>query len=412
VPSGFTLQMQAARGTIYYTLDGSDPRPPGTLGGIVSSTTLISEDAARRVLIPKEPVSENWKGQQSFNDRSWIYGTGGVGYEAGSGYESLINIDVGGQMYNGNTSCYIRIPFNVDISRNPINFNFLTLNMQYDDGFIAYINGTEVQRMFFTGTPTWNSRADENHESNGTESFNISSYLGTLRQGSNILAIHGLNVSATSSDFIISAELIAGQSISPDSSGISPAGAIYTAPITLTKSTHVKSRVLDGSTWSALNEATFAVGPVAQNLRITEIMYNPESDPNEEFIELTNIGTETINLNLAKFTNAIVFTFSDIDLAPGAYTVVVRNLAAFTARYGTEASIAGQYSGSLNDGGERIELEDAVGQTILDFDYKDGGFDITDGGGYSLTIIDAADPDPNNWSVKDSWHALNPSPGR
>ena len=39
----------------------------------------------------------------------------------------------------------------------------------------------------------------------------------------------------------------------------------------------------------------FAIGPVAENLRITEIMYHPEdtddpNDPNEEFIELKNIG--------------------------------------------------------------------------------------------------------------------------
>ena len=50
-----------------------------------------------------------------------------------------------------------------------------------------------------------------------------------------------------------------------------------------------------------MNEATFAVGPVAENLRISEIMYHPietgsPDDPNAEFIELTNIGTETINL--------------------------------------------------------------------------------------------------------------------
>ena len=96
----------------------------------------------------------------------------------------------------------------------------------------------------------------------------------------------------------------------------------YTEPVTLTSSVHIKSRVLDGSTWSALNEATFALGPVAQNLRITEIMYHPQetghpNDPNAEFIEMRNIGTETLNLNLVKFTNGIDFSFPDIDLAPG-----------------------------------------------------------------------------------------------
>jgi hypothetical protein len=164
-----------------------------------------------------------------------------------------------------------------------------------------------------------------------------------------------------------------------------------------------------------LNEATFAVGPVAQNLRITEIMYHPlkTNDPNEEYIELKNTGTETINLNLVRFTKGINFTFPDLEITSGGYTVVVKDVNAFAARYGDSVNnVAGQYTGSLSDGGERIRLEDAIGQTILDFEYKDGWLDITDGGGYSLTIIDAADSDPGNWSLKESWCALNPSPGR
>jgi len=414
------FSMMASQGTIHYTLDGSDPRLPRTSGETVNSSTLVPASAAKKVLVPSGPVSDNWKDGQAFNDRYWINGSGGVGYETGSGYESLINIDVRGQMYNGNTSCYIRIPFN--ITENPDSFNFLTLNMQYDDGFIAYINGTEVQRTLFTGTPAWNSQADDNHEAEGAEAFDISGHINILRQGYNILAIHGLNNSATSSDLLVSVELIAGQRSSPAGSGLSPAAVRYTEPITLTKSTHVKSRVLDGSNWSALNEATFALGPVAENLRITEIMYNPfdfaqdrpNTDPNVEYVELTNIGAETINLNLVKFTNGIDFIFGDSELAPQQYILVVRDINAFQVRYGSDLSIAGQYTGSLNNAGERIELQDAIGQTILDFSYSDNWYGITDGEGFSLTIIDPASSDPNSWSQKDAWRPsayINGSPG-
>ncbi|MBL7154223.1 MAG: chitobiase/beta-hexosaminidase C-terminal domain-containing protein, partial [Phycisphaerae bacterium] len=75
-----------------------------------------------------------------------------------------------------------------------------------------------------------------------------------------------------------------------------PGGAVNTAhaevysggTISLTASTHVRARAKSGSTWSALNEAVFSVGPVLENLRITEIMYHPQNtgdpqDPNEEF---------------------------------------------------------------------------------------------------------------------------------
>jgi hypothetical protein len=185
----------------------------------------------------------------------------------------------------------------------------------------------------------------------------------------------------------------------------------YSTAIRLTQSAHVKARVLSGSTWSALNEATFAVGPVAENLRITEIMYHPAdtdspSDANEEFIELKNIASETINLNLARFTNGIDFTFPSIELAAGKYALVVKDQAAFYARYPDfSASLGGQYSGSLANEGERIRLEDAVGQTILDFKYSDAWREITDGQGFSLTIVNPANPDPNSWGEKDSWRA-------
>ncbi|MGE5296343.1 MAG: FN3 associated domain-containing protein, partial [Solirubrobacterales bacterium] len=193
-----------------------------------------------------------------------------------------------------------------------------------------------------------------------------------------------------------------------------PGGAVntahatkYTGPITLTESTCVKARVFSG-VWSAVHEATFAVGPVAESLRISEIMYHPAdtgnpNDPNTEFIELTNVGTETINLNLTRFNNGVDFTFSDVDLPPGAYCLVVKDVAAFEARYGSGLPVAGQYSGSLANDGERIVLVDAIGRTIHDFKYRDDWYDATDGGGASLTIVDPIPADLTRWSEKDAW---------
>ncbi|HIJ54217.1 MAG TPA: hypothetical protein HPP66_13870, partial [Planctomycetes bacterium] len=101
-------------------------------------------------------------------------------------------------------------------------------------------------------------------------------------------------------------------------------GTPYAGLITLSKSTHVKARVLYGGTWSALNEAIFAIGPVKDDLRITEIMYHPKNtdDPNAEFIELENIGPDTLNLNLVRFTEGINFTFPDMELEPNECVVV------------------------------------------------------------------------------------------
>jgi hypothetical protein len=187
-------------------------------------------------------------------------------------------------------------------------------------------------------------------------------------------------------------------------------------PIALYESTLVRARVLEEpgqDKWSALNEATFAVGSVKENLRITEIMYHPP-DPNHEYIELKNIGSEAINLNWASFDNGIDFTFPFMQLNPCEYTVVVKNQAQFEAEYGTDANIVGQFTGSLDNAGEKIELVDAIGRTILEFKYDDDWFDITDGDGFSLTVRDPNNADPNNWDDKQTWRpsaAVGGSPG-
>jgi hypothetical protein len=194
-----------------------------------------------------------------------------------------------------------------------------------------------------------------------------------------------------------------------------PVGLPYSGPLTLTKSCQLKARVRDGQ-WSALNEAVFGVGPLSENLRITELMYHPKdtgdpNDPNEEYIELANVGSEKVNLNLVRFTRGLDFVFPDMELAAGEYVVVVADRQAFESRYGVSVRVAGQYTGRLDNGGERIRLEDAVGRQILDFRYKDGWRPITDGQGFSLTIIDATDPDPNTWALKQSWRASAVSGG-
>ena len=181
----------------------------------------------------------------------------------------------------------------------------------------------------------------------------------------------------------------------------------YTTPIPLTASTHIKARTLSGNIWSALNEVVFAVGPVSENLRISEIMYNPADDPNAEFIELVNVGTETIDLNLVQFTSGVEYTFPRFELPTGGCCLLVRDIAAFEARYGSKLPVLGRFAGSLNNAGEKIELIDAAGEIIESFKYGDDWSEPTDGKGYTLNRGDLAGDgnDPNGW------YAGPPSPG-
>jgi hypothetical protein len=110
-----TLVNPHTGGVLYYTLDGSDPRPPGVASTLLASTTLLRENAPKRVLVPTGSIGNAWWSSQSFDDTSWVSGAGGVGFERGSGYGQYFTINVGDAMYGRNSSCYIRVPFTISI---------------------------------------------------------------------------------------------------------------------------------------------------------------------------------------------------------------------------------------------------------------------------------------------------------
>jgi len=410
VATGDQFSMTAGGSEIWYTLDGSDPRTAATTGTPGEDLVLVAENVAKRVMVPSSNIGDAWRSDVAFDDSAWLSGAGGVGYERNSGYEPFIGIDLAETMYGQNAGCYIRIPFELAVE-DLIEAGGLILKARYDDGFIAYLNGVEVQRVMFDGTPAWNASAAGNHsdiDAVELETFYLSEHIAALRLGENVLAIHGLNSSSTSSDFLISVALVSTQGGGDDTpSGLSPAAVRYTGPVVLGESTQIKARAINGNTWSALNETIFAVGLVAESLRISEIMYHPAGDPNAEYIELTNVGSETINLNFVSFTDGIDFTFPSVELAPGGYVLFVRDVAAFEALYGDSLPVAGQYDGSLDNAGERLELQDAGGQTISRFRFQDDWYDLTDGHGFSLTV-----KDPGGTESLDAKSAWRPSATR
>jgi hypothetical protein len=146
------------------------------------------------------------------------------------------------------------------------------------------------------------------------------------------------------------------------------------APLTLNSTATLKARVLNGTTWSALNEATFTVGELGVPLRITEIMYNPVGGDAYEFIEIENVGAVPLDLSGFSF-QGINFVFpSTTTLAPGAVLLLANNAgpALFSARY-PSAVVFGYYGGNLSNGGERIAILDGNGQTVIAVHYDDEG---------------------------------------
>jgi hypothetical protein len=128
------------------------------------------------------------------------------------GYHSLIATDIEGAMLGASSTAYIRVPF--ELATVPA-FDLLKLRMRYDDGFVAYLNGREVARRNAPALPAWDSAASAEREDADAISFEeivITADQDALLFGPNVLAIHGLNDAALSTDFLIGPELV-GQTI-------------------------------------------------------------------------------------------------------------------------------------------------------------------------------------------------------
>ncbi len=410
ISEGFVLYISGMGGRIYYTLDGSDPRLMG--GGIGPSVhtieaptmvTLLPETATGRVLVPQDgSLGLSWT-SVGFNDSAWTSGPMGVGYERGSGYESLIGTDVGDAMYSINGSAYVRVTFTVN---EPGALSSLRLFLMYEDGFVAYINGMQVAADNAPASPQWNSIATASR-SDGVATqfaaFPLSNPTDILRDGENVLALHLLNVSISSSDALILPKIEAAE------------GELGENAVVLNDTTWVRARARSGSEWSALNEALFTIPTPYDGLRITEIMYHPrENDIIDgdlyEFLEIKNTGTMTLDLTGISFSAGVRYEFPEgAILPPGALGVLVVDHDAFLERYPDidRGVIMGTYDGNLSNNGEILTIIDPHGATITDVTYDDGPPwpSEPDGLGPSLVPIDPSgngDPTkPSSWRA--SW---------
>ena len=422
VAGNFIVKFSPPPGTIYYTTDGSDPRRSG--GGIspsaiqfeggVTMTKVVAEGDAVRVTIPTATAPPSGLGWTSalFNDTTWLTGTTGVGYDRVNTYDPHINLNLDTTMDRVNTSAYLRLEFDL---ANASSYDVMRLKMKYDDGFVAYLNGALIASENAPATLVWDSGANGGHsdtEAVNFVTFDVNAHVGELVNGTNILAIHGLNDGIGSSDFLITPELEVGQSTVSNG-------------LVLNESVLITARTRDGSDWSAPAEAYFLVDTIpasAENLVISEFHYRPAdasaielaagfTDRDDfEFIELMNRGSQTINLNGVKFVDGVTFDFSTAEirsLDSGARVLIVKNLAAFEERYGNAFSskIAGEYSGNLSNDGELITLVDATGTNILSFTFNDQSPwpEEPDGDSYTLVLINPMGPiipehgDPANW---------------
>ena len=467
--------LSAPGAKIYFTTDGSDPRRFDTTHDTQEpSVTFIPAIHTIRGIVPNLPFHSTWgsawRGSDlnnngdhtdDFDDSSWHANPSGsiagVGYDDSTGPSSISYLpfiglrwlsapsgDNSSVMKSVNQSCYLRIPFQTDAASLK-DLVFLTLRARFDDGFVAFLNGSEIARAnpppSYPTTPlAWNAGARAtNADSSAIQEavFNVSAAIPLLHPGNNLLAIHGLNYGLSSSDFLFQATLAGGPAFS-DAPEPSPSAIEYSSPIPISSPTIITARtynpatpsdpptqngggsgnVPNGSRWSAPVKLQYFPGTIPaspQNLTLSEILYHPASpsasetaagflsENDFEFIRLTNSSTSPIDLTGILFTAGISFSAApnlQNLLPPNASTVIVRNARAWSARFGSLWPILGEFSGQLDNGGESISLLSASGEPIASLTYDDRSPWPNDSPrGFSIVLSPNLPPDhPASWS--------------
>ncbi|MEZ6118023.1 MAG: CotH kinase family protein [Pirellulaceae bacterium] len=426
---------------IFYTLDGTDPRQPLI---IEEEVPLIGANAAAQVIVPSnnslmdqcddgirlaDPTLcfANPDYEVGANGETWTDVTLGIGYDTEGEFTSLISTDVA-DLLSSKTSMYIRIPFEVD-AQTDASAEALKLDVRYDDGFVAYswlsslkipveleranVPGSSprfpISPVAFDGAA---SAAHPDEQAAVFETFEISTQY--LREGTNYLVFQVLNDAATSTDFLFDVRLSA-KTIRTE---VSPSVLRYEGPITVDKNMQIIARGFNPLTEEWTGGVTLDYFIDSPNVAVSEINYHP-FEPTEaelamnpnwtadsfEFIELQNIGVKTANLVQTTFDAGITAVLGDVDLAPGDYGVVVRDLDAFQARYGTDVTVLGTFQGALDNAGERIRLLDGAGEVIADFEYDSNDLwpARADGAGGTLTLANPSFTDKAEYSKYYRW---------
>lgn len=424
VPIGFQLTINdpnAAGGTIYYTLDGSDPMvttvpPPMSLAGTAMNSTC------RYIVATDEYGNNGWKNlPDPANIASWSTGSVALGFDANPTYAPHIVTTVTG-MRNVNSSLYIRIPFTVTAEQKAA-MTGLSLKMKYDDGAYVFLNGSAPLFRFndadSTGqpkgglAPKFNDRAEvprPEGEAVVFQTIDLTSQIAGLTVGQNLLCIQGLNQTVADDDFLCSIELAG---TAPEVDAPAATAVAVSGPVTLPQSGTVKARIVKNGVWSALTEASFILGVPgsATNVTISEFSYNPVATGSEttggftgqqfEFVELMNISAGPVDMTGCRFDDGISFEFPDNSIiGPGQRILLVADQAAFETRH-PGVPVFGVFAeqSNLSNSGERLELLDAAAGHIFDFVYDDKSPwpESADGEGFSLVLVNPmSDPDPGN----------------
>ncbi|NWK55237.1 lamin tail domain-containing protein [Verrucomicrobiaceae bacterium N1E253] len=380
-----------------------------------SSKLITSGDTWKYHDIGGDPGT-GWT-ESSFDDSTWAEGQTQIGYG-----ESDQKTTVSGP---SRAATFFRTTLNITDAESLSHIDAAIIR---DDGAVVYVNGAEVWRNQMPDGPinhlTLASAAASGSDESVAHPFSIPP--SAFVEGLNTIAVSIHQHDPGSGDMSFDFELTAHWQPSflpatfewnhPWESGeITTFQNSLSLPAVATRPGHTyRARVRHAdqsgrwSHWSAPIEFTTTASNLSrfkESLVISEIMYHPPPPTSSEraagfidaddfeFVEIRNVSDQSINLTELRFTKGVDFDFAGsgiTSLAPGEYVLLVEDAGAFSYRYGNNSRVAGQWSGKLDNGGERLKLSFGAGEAIHDFTYDDVSPWPTppDGEGASLVLID------------------------
>lgn len=175
----------------------------GILPGGTTNVLLGTNSTYRYTVPTNSALGGAWLWWE-FDDSSWKNGMGIAGFDTNNVYRPLIQTSVSNEMHNRRSSLNIRAPFVVD---RPSVVRSMELEISIDDGFVAYLNGSEIARTNMTmDVPAWNSTATSDVTTNalaGSTRFPVSRASRRLVQGTNWFCLQAVNRSVSNADFVV-----------------------------------------------------------------------------------------------------------------------------------------------------------------------------------------------------------------
>jgi hypothetical protein len=195
----------------------------------VATKTPVQFGTPGRYLVPTNAahLASGWNAL-SFDDSAWTPAGNGIGFDTDPDYLPLIQTDLYAEMYGKQGSAFARYPF---VLRDSADIFKALLRVKFDDGFVAWLNGTLVASNNVPLPTVWNSRASASRSDSLAQVFldnNLIDFSYLLVDGTNVLAMQALNSSSTSGDMLLMSEL--SFSWTPPASALSLVAGYLEAP--------------------------------------------------------------------------------------------------------------------------------------------------------------------------------------